>query len=117
MYHREELTDLAEGKAALVECIRARRALCEAAAARAARPLKALDLGIARWRQLSPFVRLAAVPLGLLLARLPGRRARALGAVVRWGPLLLGAARCMTQSQGPFRSGARMAAREFHLKP
>jgi hypothetical protein len=105
MYYREELTALAASKAVLVERIRLRRDLCAAAAARAARPLKALDLAVARWRRLSPFVRLAAVPLGLLLARLLGRRARALGALLRWGPVVLRAVRGVAESRDPLRSG------------
>jgi len=105
MHHREELRALAADKAALVERIRARRELCAAAAAAAARPLKALDSGLARWRRLSPVVRLAAAPLGLLLARLAGRRLRALGALVRWGPLVFRVARRVAEAADP--SGAR----------
>ena len=107
MHHREELTALAADKAALVERIHARRELCAAAAAGAARPLKALDLGMARWRRLPPVVRLAALPLGLLLARLAGRRVRALGALLRWGPLVLQVARRMAETEGPSGAGPR----------
>jgi len=95
MYPRRELTVLAGSKAVLLDRIHLRRERCAEAASRAARPLEILDLGIARWRQLSPFVRIAAVPLGLLLRRRPSRRARVMGALLRWGPLVLGAVRGM----------------------
>jgi hypothetical protein len=93
MYPREELTALAGTKAELLDRICVGRELCSSAAARAARPLELLDLGIARWRQLSPFVKVAAVPLGFLLKRRMSRKARALGALMRWAPLVLGAVR------------------------
>jgi len=105
MYPRRELTALAGSKAVLLERIYQRRERCAAAAARAARPLEILDLGIARWRQLSPFVRIAAVPLGLLLRRRPSRRARVMGALLRWGPLVLGAVRGMAETRSLSRRG------------
>jgi hypothetical protein len=95
MYPRQELTILAGSKAALLVRIGAKRELCAAAAVRASRPLEMIDRGVARWRRLPPVVKLAAVPLGLLLGRMLGRRARAVGALLKWGPLVVGAARGM----------------------
>jgi hypothetical protein len=95
MYPRQELTILAGSKAALLDRIGERREICAAAAARASRPLEIIDRVVARWRRLSPVVKFAAVPLGFLLRRSLGRRARVLGALMRWGPLVIGAARGM----------------------
>jgi len=105
MYPRKELTALARNKAGLLDRVCVRRELCCSAAARVARPLEMLDVGIARWRRLSPFVKVAAVPLGFLLRRRLSRRARVLGALMRWGPLVLGAARAMPGARGLSRRG------------
>jgi hypothetical protein len=99
MYPRRELTILAGDKAALLDRIGARREMCAEAADRASRPLEMIDRGVARWRRLSPVVKFAAVPLGFLLKRSLGRRGRVLGALMRWGPLVIGAARGMAGSR------------------
>lgn len=100
MYPRQELTVLAERKAALIDRIGLQREVCAASAARAARPLELFDRVMARWRRLSPFVKFAAIPLGFLLKRSLGRRARVLGGMMRWGPLVLGAVRGMAGARG-----------------
>lgn len=105
MYPRQELSILAGRKAVLLGRIGLQRELCAAAAARAARPLKLLDRGIARWRRLSPFVKFAAIPLGFLLKRSLGRRARVLGGMMRWGPIVLGAVRGFAGAGGFSRRG------------
>jgi hypothetical protein len=66
MYPDRELTRLAAHKATLQRDIAVRRAQCAEAAAQVAQPLEWLDRMLAWWRQLSPFAKLAAVPLGLL---------------------------------------------------
>jgi hypothetical protein len=105
MYPRQELTILAARKAALLDLIAARREVCADAAARAARPLEIIDGGIARWRRLSPLVKFAAIPLGLLLKRSLGRRARMLGGLMRWGPIVVGAVRGFAGARGFSRRG------------
>jgi hypothetical protein len=105
MYPREELKVLAGNKAALLDRINLRREVCAEAAARVARPIRMLDRGVARWRRLSPLVKFAAIPLGFLLKRTLGRRARALGAVMRWGPIVYGAMRGMAETRGFSRRG------------
>ena len=91
MYPDRELTRLAAYKAALRRGIALRRAQCAEAAARAAQPLEWLDRGLAFWRRLSPLVKYAAPPLGFLLKRSLAPRTRVLGALLRWGPPVLGA--------------------------
>jgi len=100
MYPREELTILASRKAVLLERIHGRRLTCAAAATRAARPIAMLDRGMARWRRLSPLVKFAAVPVAFLLKRTVGRRARKLGTLVKWGPVVFAAVRGMAGARG-----------------
>lgn len=95
MYSDRELTALAAGKAALRRRIALRRTQCAQAAARVVQPLAWLDQASAQWQRLSPFVKFAAVPLGFLLKRSLGPRTRVLGALLRWGPLMLGAVRSL----------------------
>jgi hypothetical protein len=96
MYPDRELTRLAAYKAALRRDISLRRAQCAKAAARVAQPLEWLDRVLAFWRRLSPLVKFAALPLGLLLKRSLAPRLRVLGALLRWGPPVLGAVRSLT---------------------
>jgi hypothetical protein len=96
MYSDRELTALATGKAVLRQRIALRRAQCARAAAEVMRPVAWLDHALAQWRRLSPLVKLAAVPLGFLLKRSTAPRARVLGSLLRWAPLMLGAVRILT---------------------
>ncbi len=95
MYPRKELTALERSKVKLLARIAARRQECAAAAGRAAEPIRVLDGAMASWRSLSPIVKMAAVPLGFLLKRASGRRARKLGILLRWGPIIYGAVRSL----------------------
>jgi hypothetical protein len=93
MYPRKELTVLAGKKAVLLDRICVRRDELAEAAARVAEPIEVIDGLVDRWRRVSPMVKLASVPLGLIVRRLLMKRARKLSAVLRWGPLLFAAAR------------------------
>lgn len=90
MYPGRQLTALAWHKARLRQRIAHRRDACAEAAARIARPLEWLDRALTFWRRLAP---LAAGPLGFLAGRTLFPRRRLLGALVRWGPAVLGAVR------------------------
>ena len=100
MYPHKELTSLAASKAVLRQRISARRAECAAAAARVARPIAWIDRAYTGWRRFSPLVRLAAVPIGILMGRLKGPQTRVAGALLRWGPLVLGAVRSLALQRG-----------------
>lgn len=76
MYPNEELTRLAERKARLRVEIDLHRRHCASAAAQLAAPLAAVDRGIATWRRISPWVKLLALPGGLLMGRLFGGGSR-----------------------------------------
>jgi hypothetical protein len=87
MYPHRDLTRLALHKAILRRRITRHRAECVRAATGVLQPLAWLDRLLVLWRRLSPLVRFAIVPLGLLLRRtLPPRRSL-LDALLRWGPL------------------------------
>jgi len=99
MYPTEELTVLSASKAALRRRISIRRARCAAAAARAAQPLEWMERALARWRRLSPLLKIAAIPLGLLLKRRQAPRTKVFGAILRWGPAVLGAVRSLADER------------------
>ncbi len=96
MYPRQELTLLAARKSELRRRISIRRSECSAAAERLARPIAWIDRAYATWRRASPLLRLAAVPIGLLMGRLRIRHLRAAGAALRWGPFVLSAVQALT---------------------
>jgi hypothetical protein len=93
MYPRRELNRLAAYQAALRWKIALRRDRCARDAAHVAQPVARLDQVLVLWRQLSPLAPVAGVLLGALTARIVFRRIRLLGSLVRWAPLVFGAAR------------------------
>ncbi len=93
MYAHRELIRLGAHKAFLRRRISARRAECVAATAGLLRPVAWLDRLVAFWRRVAPFAPFAAVPLGLLFKRAAAPRTSVLGALLRWGPVLVGAVR------------------------
>lgn len=89
MYPHRDLTRLALHKAVLRRRITRHRAECVRAATGVLQPLAWLDRLLDLWRRLSPLVRLAIVPLGLVLGRAIAPRRRGLDSLWRWGPLAL----------------------------
>jgi hypothetical protein len=96
MYPQEELRLLASARAELCRRIHARRLACSVAASRLSRPIERLDRMLATWRRLSPALKLAAVPLALLLKRWIAPKTRILSSILRWGPVAYGAVRGLT---------------------
>lgn len=80
MYPHGELKALAARKAILQARIAVRRWESAQAAAELAQPIALIDRGVEMWQRISPFVKLLAVPAGLLLAKLWKARHRARGA-------------------------------------
>jgi hypothetical protein len=101
MYPQAELRVLAARKAALRHRIHEGRVECAEAIVTLARPIEWLDRALAQWKKLSPVLKLAAVPLVLLLKRKMAPRTRILGTILRWGPLAYGAFRGLTAAQKP----------------
>jgi hypothetical protein len=93
MYPDQELALLGTRKKSLQRKITVRRNQCAEAAARLARPIAWLDRASALWRRLSPLVQTAAVPLGLVAARMAFPRMKILRTIARWAPLAYGAVR------------------------
>lgn len=100
MYSHDELIRLDRHKAALRRRIAGRRVQCAEAFAGAVRPLQWLDRVQALWRRISPLAKLAALPLALVTKRLLFPRAKLLGTLLRWGPVVLGAARTFSRPRG-----------------
>lgn len=93
MYPDQELALLAARKRTLRRNIVFHRAQCADAAARLARPIAWLDRAIALWHRLTPLVRNAAMPLGIVAARVVFPRIKILRTIARWGPIAYGAIR------------------------
>lgn len=93
MYPERELNQLTARKALLQGRIALRRAACVRAATRVMEPLRWADRALAVWRRVSPLTSLAAVPLGLLVARPVFSRLKFIGPILRWGPLVFSALR------------------------
>ncbi len=76
MYPRGELDDLAARKVILQARIAVRRWECAQAAAELAQPVALVDRALELWARISPFVKLLAVPAGVMLAKLLRGRSR-----------------------------------------
>ena len=96
MYPQRELIQLAAHKAVLRRDIAFHRAQCIEAAGRVVKPLEWLDRAVGFWRRLSPFTKLAAVPLGFLAKRALFPKGKILGALVRWAPMMFGVVRSVS---------------------
>lgn len=97
MYPQPELTRLATHKAVLRERIGRRRVVWAAGLADAMRPLAWLDRAVALWRKITPYAKLATIPLTLITKRVLFPRARILGTLLRWGPAVFGAIRSLNR--------------------
>jgi hypothetical protein len=91
VYPARELSRLAAHKRALQRRITRRRAECVAAVTCIAQPFAWLDRALGFWRELSPWIKIAAVPLGLFWKRPAAMRP--LSAVARWLPVVAAAVR------------------------
>lgn len=96
MYPQVDLDILSRRKAGLVGRVRARREACAEEAVRVLRPVVWAGHAYAQWKAISPFMKIAAVPLGLLLKRkLFPRSGGVVGGLFRWAPLALNLFRSM----------------------
>jgi hypothetical protein len=89
MYPDGDLNELAIRKLVVRQRISMRRRECVEAAERVAEPLEKIDRALAQWRRISPFAKVAAVPLAMLFKKALFPRAKILGSVLRWGPIAL----------------------------
>ncbi|ACB74932.1 hypothetical protein [Opitutus terrae] len=96
MYSTADLDELTQRKRVLQQQIALTREHCASFATEIARPLALIDRARAQWKRVSPVVKLATIPLALLLFRGRARvraRIRFLQGAWRWMPVVLGVAR------------------------
>jgi hypothetical protein len=101
MYSDRELNQLSAHKAVLRQRIARHRQQCVTAVTRVVQPLAWLDRMLGLWRQFAPFAAIAAVPLGFMLKRSSSPRPRMMGTLLRWAPVVLGAARGFVRARYP----------------
>jgi hypothetical protein len=93
MFPTQELTALARGKQAIRLRIARERLACSVAMETVVRPLRWLDRLHARWQTAPAVLKLAAVPVALLLKRKLFPKKMRLGALMRWVPRIWRVAR------------------------
>lgn len=103
MFSDPQLTELSQRRAALHARIARRRVECAGAWQEASRPLDWIDRGRERWRQSSPWLKLAVVPVGMAVARTVFGRGRRLGRALRWLPVATSLARAAFTFYRPLR--------------
>ncbi|MBI3887135.1 MAG: hypothetical protein HY302_15620 [Opitutae bacterium] len=103
MYPQRELIRLATYKVWLRRGIARRRTDCGRAVAQLARPFSWLDQMLALWRKIPPVAKLATVPFVALVTRAVLPRAKILGTLLRWGPLVYGVVRQFAGRRSPPR--------------
>lgn len=106
MYPTRELRALARHKQNLLRRSAAERRRCGADAAVVAAPLRQIDLALAQWRRLSPWLKAAAVPLGWWLVRPAARKVGRARGLLRWTPLLFGFGRALFAARSARRAPA-----------
>ena len=88
MYPQRDLKAIAWHKTRLRRRIAGERAASAAAVVCLVQPLAWFDRVRAQWAWISPLLKIAAVPVGLLAKRSAAPGTRVLGALLRWGPLV-----------------------------
>jgi len=86
MYPQADLNILAFRKRALLHRIRVRRHECEGLAHEVLKPAFWAESLYAKWCAISPFAKLAAVPLGLMVTR---KLMPKVGSLLSWAPMAL----------------------------
>jgi hypothetical protein len=118
MYPSGELTELAARKSILQARIAVRRWECAAAATELARPLAIVDRAVNAWHRIAPFLKLLAIPGGLLFARaLKGRavgrktkKPGKLAAIMAALPLVMRVAKMVMDLRGRSHGGRAASA-------
>ncbi|MDB6094661.1 MAG: hypothetical protein JWM32_2223 [Verrucomicrobia bacterium] len=87
MYPAGELDELALRKRLLRSSIARNRWEMREAAVELVRPLEWVDRVIAKWRQISPFMKIAAVPLGFMLKKSIFPRIGIFSSLIKFAPM------------------------------
>jgi hypothetical protein len=107
MFPDGTLKEAAVCKADLRARIARRRRESVEALTELSRPVEWVDCGLQRWRQVSPWLKMTSLPLGLLVGRTMVSRRRTLGRMVRWLPV---AAKLVSAGLALYRSPRRSPA-------
>lgn len=111
MYPRGELDRLALRKALLQARITVRRLECLQHAHALARPVRLVDRVWELWQRIGPIVKLVGLPTLLWAGTKMSRRGRGggldgkLGAILKYAPLVMNAARAFTQARERAHAG------------
>lgn len=89
MYPQGNLDRLARRKRALLIDIRARREDCAAQVQQVLQPVVWAEGIYARWKAISPALKIAAVPVGVMLKRKLFPGGGILGKALRWAPVAI----------------------------
>lgn len=89
MYPQANLDLLAQRKRALLGNIQARREACSEQLQAVLQPVMWIESMYARWKAISPAVKLAAVPVGVVLKQRLFPGGGLIGKVLQWGPVAL----------------------------
>lgn len=89
MYPQADLALLDQRKQALLLSIRTNRVECAARLSEVMKPVQVAEGLYARWKAISPLVKVAAVPVGVMLKRklFPEGGGGLLSGVMRWAPM------------------------------
>lgn len=109
MYADRELIRLTAHKTGLQRKIALRRIQCRVAATQVLQPLAWLDRAVTFWHRLSLWAKIAALPFAFVVQRTVSPRLGRVGKLLRWAPLVIGAARRITAAFAP--SGRELATR------
>jgi len=96
MYPKVDLEILGQRKADLMDRIRSRRADVEVDFDAVMRPVLWAENAYAKWKEISPFVKFAALPLGFLLKRkVFPQSGGIISGLFRWAPLAVNVFKAM----------------------
>ncbi|MDF3059811.1 MAG: hypothetical protein K0R17_4026 [Rariglobus sp.] len=90
MASQADLAILSRRKGALIQTIRSRRAECADQLEQTLQPVLWAERLYAQWKAISPLVKIAAVPAGILLKKkLFPNAGGVVGGIFRWAPLAM----------------------------
>ncbi len=113
MYPDKDLGQIERRKASIRARIHRRRMDCIELCGELARPVGWIDAGMARWRCLSPWARLAMVPIGLMAGQRLRRGRRTLTRIVQLAPMVVS----LVRTARHYRASRSKAAARTPVQP
>jgi hypothetical protein len=110
MYPGSELARLATRKELILARIAVRRLQCAEYACTLARPLGFIDRMTAKWRQISPWIKLVGIPLGVIVGRRMSKTGHdgKVSAFLKYVPIVMQAVRLITKARAQAKAKAEM---------